>query len=153
MGAKRNPAVRTQDETGAIGGVEGMAFGVLVFVFGTLLFATAWGVMDAKLATGAAAREAARAFVEAANEGQAMTSASDAADSTMNGYGRPVHELHISGAFARCQPVEVVVSTRVPKIAIPALRVEAGRYTVVGRHREIVDPYRSGLSGTASCIP
>ena len=54
-----------RDEAGQAGGLEGIAFGLLIFVLGTLLIANAWAVVDTKLAVTAAAREAARAFVEA----------------------------------------------------------------------------------------
>ena len=54
-----------------------LPFGVLIFVVGSLLIANAWAVVDAKLATTAAAREAARAYVEsgsaAAGAGAAST--------------------------------------------------------------------------------
>ena len=47
-----------------MGGIEVLPFGMLIFVVGTLLVANAWAVVDAKLAVDAAAREAARTFVE-----------------------------------------------------------------------------------------
>ena len=52
------------DEHGQVGGIEGLVFGVLVFVFGALLVANAWAVVDAKSAASVAAREAARVCVE-----------------------------------------------------------------------------------------
>ena len=45
-------------------GIEALFFGLLVLVFGTLVVANAWGVIDAKLSAAGAAREAARAFVQ-----------------------------------------------------------------------------------------
>ena len=56
---------RCADERGAVGGIEVLPLGMLVLVVGTLLVVNAWAVVDAKLAASAAAREAARAYVEA----------------------------------------------------------------------------------------
>jgi hypothetical protein len=52
---------RLRDEGGAVGGLEVLPFGLLIFVVGILLVVNAWAVVDAKLAAEAAAREAARA--------------------------------------------------------------------------------------------
>ncbi|HCB36952.1 MAG TPA: hypothetical protein DEP66_01695, partial [Acidimicrobiaceae bacterium] len=51
------------DERGIVG-FEVLPFLVLVFMVGTLMFAQSWAVLDAKSATTAAARQAARTFVE-----------------------------------------------------------------------------------------
>src|SRR5207248_1263005 len=58
-------ALPVRDERGQIGGIEAVAFGVLVFVLGLLIVVNAWGVVDAKVAAAAAAHDAARAYVEA----------------------------------------------------------------------------------------
>ena len=52
-------------EAGFAGGLEGLLFGLLLFVVGTLLVATAWGAVDTKFAVDAAARQAVRTYVEA----------------------------------------------------------------------------------------
>lgn len=142
---------RRMDEAGAIAGIEGLAFGVLIFVFGTLLFTTAWGVVDAKLATAAAAREASRAFTEASSSSEAGDVARVAAEQTLKGYGRSLTNFQIVGNFGRCQPIAIEVQTTVPKIALPAIGGSGGTYVVVARHQEGVDPYRSGLEGPATC--
>ncbi len=140
-------------ERGSVGGVEGLAFGVLVFVFGTLLFYTAWGVVDAKLAASAAAREAGRAYVEATDEEEATNAARAAAASAMSGHGRALGDIRLDGDFGRCQPVRFVVTTHVPRVALPIFGSGGGTYTVTASHVERVDPYRSGLSGQAQCKP
>ena len=58
-----------RDERGQAGGVEALPFGLLIFVVGALLVASAWVVVDAKLAVVSAAREAARTYVEAEDQG------------------------------------------------------------------------------------
>ncbi len=39
----------------------------------------------------------------------------------------------------------------VPLVAIPLLGQAGNGITVTARHSEVVDPYRSGLPGTATC--
>ena len=143
-----------RDERGQIGGMEGLVFGVLVFVFGTLLVANAWGVVDAKLATTAAAREAARTYVEASSAGAAEVEALDASDAAIVAHGRRTERAHtelVEGGFNRCERVTIQVSYDVPLIAIPLLGQAGTGITVTSRHSEVVDPYRSGLHGTAAC--
>ncbi len=147
---------RRVDERGAIGGVEGLAFGVLVFVFGTLIIVNAWGVVDAKMATAAAAREAARAYVESDTAASAEQHSVAAATDVMRGHGRVVDAVTIDAAvagdsFRRCQPITASVSTKVPRVPLPLLQRSGGDYTVTSTHSEVVDPYRSGIAGSANC--
>ena len=62
---RRTRRVRWRDDHGQVAGIEVLPFGLLTFVVGMLLVANAWGVVDAKMATTSAAREAVRAYVEA----------------------------------------------------------------------------------------
>lgn len=137
-----------------MGGIEGLVFGVLVFVFGTLLVANAWGVIDAKLAATSAAREAARTYVEAPSEDIARATAREAALEAIRAHGRRVERADprlVEGRFGRCERITIEVRYEVPLIAIP-LFGQAGRgITVTSRHSEVVDPYRSGLAGAAAC--
>lgn len=135
------------DDTGVIGGAEVLAFGFLTFVIGALLVANAWGVLDAKIAVTAAAREAVRAYVEAPSAREAVGLAHQAAAATMTGHGRNAAAMTgpvFDGRFARCARVTATVSYTVPAIALPWIGGFADT-TVTGRHSEIVDPYRSGL--------
>lgn len=141
-------------QAGQVGGMEGLVFGVLVFVFGTLLVANAWGVVDAKLAATAAAREAARTFVEAASPAEAATGAVGAARDAIVAHGRRWERARVDlsgAAFARCARAEVEVSYEVPLVAVPLLGQHGRGLTVRARHAELVDPYRSGLPGAAAC--
>jgi Flp pilus assembly protein TadG len=146
-----------RDESGFAGGAEAIAFGVLIFVFGTLVIAGAWGVIDGRLATTAAAREAARSYVEAGSETQAMDAARNAAESAMRGHSRELVDLEITPirrggtTFRRCNGIQVLVRARVPRAPIPLLSRAGGAYTVTSRHDEHIDPYRSGLTGASSC--
>lgn len=147
--------MRSRDESGQIGGAEGLAFGVLVFVFGTLLVVNAWGVIDAKMAATAAAREAARTYVEAPTEEGAGPAAEDAALGAIDAHGRTRKRATVrrvdGGPFTRCQRVTIEVAYRVPMIALPLLGETGDGLTVTSRHAEVVDPYRDRVPGRADC--
>lgn len=137
---------RLADERGT-GGFEVLPFGVLVFVVGTLLVANAWAVVDATYAASAAAREAARAYVESPSGTEAAIAARAAAAEAITGHGRSVDRmaLTITGErFHRCARVIVEVAYDVPVVALPwSVGFTAGRITARARHSELVDPYRS----------
>ena len=148
------PERELRREAGQVGGVEALIFGVLVFVLGTFLVANAWAVLDAKLAATSAAREAARRYVEAPSAAGAGPAARVAAEEALAGHGRPLERAEVellSGTFARCDRVTFEVRYRVPLVAVPLLGERGSGFTVAARHSEVVDPYRSGLAGTAVC--
>jgi hypothetical protein len=135
-------------EDGFVAGAEALVFGVLIFVIGTLIVVNAWGVIDAKFATSAAAREATRAVVASAPGANLQAVAETAARATMEGYGRDTAGLVVRPVGAttleRCAEVGYVVETSVPAMAFMGT-ASAGSFTVTGQHYELVDPYRSGL--------
>jgi hypothetical protein len=144
---------RLPDE-GQVGGIEGVLFGLLVFVLGTLLVANAWTVVDAKVAASAAAREAARAYVEADSPKEAVDEATKTAGEAIEAHGRRRDRTDVAvveGSFTRCARVVVEVRYRVPLAAVPVVGTGAALLTVSARHAEIVDPYRSGPAGAAQC--
>ena len=152
---------RASGEHGQVGGLEGLAFGVLLFVFGTLLVANAWGVIDAKLAATSAAREAARTFVETAPADGAVAMARRAAEDALVAHGRRADRAEVdvavagggsgAGRVARCARAVAEVRYVVPLVAVPLLGQVGDGLTVTARHSELVDPYRSGVPGTAAC--
>lgn len=152
---------RASDECGVVGGVEALPFGLLVFAAGTLIATSLWGVVDAKLAVEAAAREAARAYVEAPDEATAVAAAREAAAAALRGHARDPAAAQVEipppGSFERCRRVTVAVSYAVPVLRLPWLGPTAVRPIVArGAHSELVDPYRTGLPVTpqgARCGP
>ncbi|TVR26378.1 MAG: hypothetical protein EA387_02575 [Nitriliruptor sp.] len=144
------PGWRQQD--GFTAGLDALAFGVLVFVFGTLLVVNAWAVVDARFATSAAAREAVRAVVQAERtdltaaqlEARARTAARQAF--LAHGYTAPPTLTDTSLSLTRCATVAVTVALEVRPTIVPGL-VQSGAYTVRATHAEVVDPFRSGLEG------
>ncbi|HZU71727.1 MAG TPA: hypothetical protein VE990_03050 [Acidimicrobiales bacterium] len=141
-------------DAGQVAGVEMLFFGALIFVVGILVVANAWGVLDAKLVAGDAAREAAWAFVQAGSQSAASAAALDAADQAVSAHGRdPSHlSLQIDGTLARCHRVVAQASYRTVLISLPWVGALAGSFTASARHSELVDPYRSGLPvSNAAC--
>ena len=148
---------RCRGEDGQIGGMEGVTFGLLVYVLGILVVANAWGVIDSKAAASAAAREAARSIVEsrATSRAEAIADARVVADETLRGYGRHLGDRGRFVAeqveFRRCGRVTISVEYDVPLIALPVIGGHGHGFTAVGRHSEIVDPFRSGLADSSTC--
>lgn len=145
---------RRADERGQVGGIEAVPLGLLVLVVATLLAVNAWAVLEAKSAVVGAARAAARAYVEAPDARVAEEAAERAATEAYEGGGRDPGRLRVEqveGRFARCGPVTFEAHTRVPTVVVPWLGGWGDGFTVRARHREVVDPYRSGLPGSADC--
>lgn len=148
------PRAGHDDELGQVAGIEVLPLAVLVLLVGTLLVANAWAVVDAKVATAAAAREAARSYVEADTARAADEAARRAAAEVVQGHGRDPARLRLErrgGAFRRCQRSTFEVSYPVPALVLPWIGGFGSGITVTSRHSEIVDPYRSGLAGRAGC--
>jgi len=141
-------------ERGVIGGVEVLPFGFLVFVVGTLLLVNAWAVVDAKLTVQAAAREAGRSYVEAGDPATASGAASQAAREVMTGAGRNASRLVLRDnrpAYRRCEVVEHEATYVVPALVLPFVGGFGRGITVHGRHRDVIDPFASGLEGAGGC--
>jgi hypothetical protein len=155
MNAVRAEVVRFHPERGQVGGIEALPFGLLTFVVAAIVVATAWAVVDAKLAVVSAAREGARSYVEADSAATGTATATAAAREALGGQNRDGGvEVTVEQppAFVRCAAVTVRVATVVPAVRVPWLG-GLGSIRVAARHRELVDPYRDGLPGAATCPP
>ena len=142
-----------------VAGAEALAFGVLVFVFGTLMIVNGWAVIDAKFATSAAAREAVRATVQApvdTSSAELHARAAVAAREAFvaHGYDADSVSIALSGegtlALRRCAEIELTASTQVRSALIPGLQGPT-LFRVVSRHAELVEPFRSGLPEGLQC--
>lgn len=145
-------------DRGQVAGIEALPFGLLVFVVGSLLIANAWAVVDAKLATDAAARQAARTFVEGTDPTDALEAASTAALDTIAAHGRDRARATVdiggSQALRRCDRVSFTVSYEVPALLLPLIGGYGPTpFRVRSTHSELVDPFRGGLEGDAgACL-
>ncbi len=151
---------RRAGERGQVAGIEVLPFSLLVFVAGTLLLVNLWGVVDAKFAADAAAREAARWVVERAStdttpEGLRAGATTIAVD-TLAEHGRERPATVTVGpeslAFVRCERILVTVETSVPTLRIPFVGDLGDGFAVRATHSELIDPTRSGVGGEATCI-
>jgi hypothetical protein len=157
MTSDRGPGIRRRwtDERGFAGGAEALVFGVLIFVLGTLLVVNAWAVVDAKFATSAAAREAVRAAVETPAGGDPESRARVAAAEALAGHGVDVDRATVTsswgGRLERCAEVVYEVRLRVPALVLPGIDRRRTGFDVSATHREVIDPYRSGLELGGEC--
>jgi hypothetical protein len=147
---RSSPRVRLRCDRGQVAGIEVLPFGFLVLVAGTLLVVNAWAVVDAKFAVDTAAREAARAYVEAPDEATALAEARQRALEALAAYGRDdVERVEVTVSaprgHGRCRPVIVTVSYRVPALTVPFVGGFGRAITAQSSHTELVDPYRDGL--------
>ena len=146
-------ATRRADERGQVGGLEALAFGLLIFVVGTLIVANAWAVVDAKFAVESAARQAARTYVETGNsEAAAATAARRAGLASLEGSGRTAGaEIGLRGDYRRCGQIAATASAVVPYVRVPLIGHTRSGFRVAATHTEIVDPFRTGIPGEARC--
>jgi hypothetical protein len=141
-------------EEGFVGGFEGLLFGLLLFVVGTLLIANAWAVVDTKFAADAAARQAVRTYVEAPDVAEAGPDAQTAAADALAGYGRDPSRATVrlvAGGFVRCERVTISVHYPSPLVVLPWIGTIGTGEGVTAVHSELVDPFRTGLPGTSTC--
>ena len=143
---------RRRGDRGQVGGMEVLPFGFLTFVSMTLVLANAWGVIDAKLAVTAAAREAARAYAEADNPDAGAAAARRRAAETLDAYGRgggraAIGQPSVDGQFRRCGRVTVTVAYDLPVVAVPFVGGLGRLQPVASSFTEVIDPFRSGVTG------
>ena len=137
------------DERGQ-GGLEVLPFAFLVLVAGALLVVNVWAVIDAKLATESASREAVRAYVEAISAADAHDDAVAAARDAIAGHHRDPDAARYAGpdgsALVRCRRVTWTVEYDVPSLTLPFIGGFGPSFiTARSAHSEVVDAYRSGL--------
>ena len=163
-GAGGPASPRASGDGGQVGGIEALPFGLLIFVVGILLIANAWAVVDAKLAVEAAARQAARSYVEA-DVGDAFTA--DDAEAAAVRAGREALAAHgrdpeaasvaltgleaVGGqeGFTRCARATFTATYDVPALTIPWIGGFGDGFEVTSTHSELIDPYRDGVPGSA----
>jgi hypothetical protein len=119
-----------------------------------LIVASAWGVVDTKMAVTTAAEEAARTYVESSDPTSAASQAQEAAAQVLAGFGRAPSRATMTvsgGSFGRCQRVTIEVRYPSPVLDLPFVGPVGSGLAVTAEHSELIDPYRSGLSGSSLC--
>jgi hypothetical protein len=168
-GEQPRRARRARSDAGQAGGVEALPFGLLVFVVGATLVANAWAVVDAKFAVDAAARQATRSYVEAEIDGAggggsdrtraAEDAAVEAGLAALTAHGRDPAAAQVAltalepvggqSGFTRCARATFTASYEVPALTLPWIGGFGHGIDVTSSHSELVDPYRSGVPGSA----
>ena len=137
---------RLTNERGAVGGMEMLPLGFLVFVVSSVMILNAWTAVDSWLAVSTASREGARVYVES-DPVDAWAAAHGRIVEVMDDYGRAerlIDPVAPAGAFERCQVVTVTVGYELAFINLPFLHGFGSLTTIEASHSERVDPYRSG---------
>ena len=148
---------RFHGDHGQVGGIEVIPFGILTFVIAMLVIVNAWGVVDTKLSTTGAAREAVRTFVEAPDEETALFRAESAVTQAFAGHGRSAGATSISISYtgergwSRCNRVTVTVRHPVHALRVPIIGGFGQGFAAVASASEVIDPFRSGIPGDARC--
>lgn len=151
MTAGRRRSASRRRQRGAVGGLEALPFGFLMFVAVTLVVTNAWAVVDSKMAVNAAAREAVRAYVEAPEADGAAARAAARAQETLASYGRADADRLTVGdpvtdrGYVRCARASITIEYRVPALTVPFIGGFGSAVTARATHSELIDPYRSGL--------
>jgi hypothetical protein len=132
-----------RDDTGQVAGLESIGFGILLFVVGSLLVANAWAVLDVKMATTSAAREATRAYIDSRDADASASVATEAAQDAIASYGRNPSSVTVelpsdAPALAPCQRVRVIVRYPIPAITLPFVGGFGDGFTVTATHTEVV---------------
>ena len=150
------PIRRGSGDAGQVGGIEVLPFGFLTFVAITLLLANAWGVIDAKLATTSASREAVRTVVEASDPAGIAHTAERRATETLAAYGYTGERVRIDAlvlpeGYVRCARIMLSATYDVPALTIPFIGGFGHAVTVRSTSTELIDPFRDGIRGVATC--
>jgi hypothetical protein len=132
-----------------LAGSDGVLFGMLILLAGSLAILNVWAVIDTRAALDAAAREYLRTYTEQSSADAAATAGELAARRLLDERGTPVTDLWIvepdGAAFGPCQPAQVAFEAEVPAARLPSSTTSAPVDPVT--HRELVDPHREVTSG------
>jgi hypothetical protein len=147
------PGRRRRGERGAVAGLEGVVFGILVLVTGTLLVVHAWSVLQTRRTLDGAAREYLRAYTQADDPTAAAAAGQRALVDVLVGERGSADDVAVEATpnpatFGPCAVAEVALATVVPAVRLPFVG-EVGATTVAVRHTELVDAHREIASGAA----
>lgn len=145
---RRRQAARGQ--AGVLAGSDGLLFGALILVAGSLALVNIWAAIDTRAALDAAAREYLRTYTEQGSPGSAASAADTRAREVLTARGTPVRGLVVRPpdptSFGPCQQASVTIEAEVPAARLPFLD-DIGTRTIRVTHRELVDPHREVIRG------
>jgi len=141
-------------ERGAVAGLEGVMFALLVLVTGTVLVSSAWSVLQVRRTLDGAAREYLRAYTEADGPTEATESGSRAARAVLEGERPRRGATAVSvdppdqSRFGPCDPATVSLSEVIPAMRLPFVG-STGEVRVRVTHTELVDAHREMRTGSS----
>lgn len=144
-----------RSERGAVGGAEGLLFGMLILVAGSIVVVNLWAIVDTRAALDAGAREYLRTFTERADRATAATQAQIALDDVLVARGTdPANVLvHVDtpNGFGPCALARLELTASVRGVRAPFL--DAAMSTEVRvEHHELIDAHRE-VTADASYDP
>jgi hypothetical protein len=132
-------------ERGAVGGGEGLIFGMLIFLAGTLVILNLWSILDTRMALDTAAGEYLRTYTEQQNYFQARVLGEAAAKESLTQRGVSPGRVRILPSepqgFGPCAVAVVQLSTWVPWVRVPFIG-GAGSTAVSVTQTELIDAHR-----------
>lgn len=132
-------------ERGVIAGGEGLAFGVLILLAGSLALINIWAIVDTRTALDAASREYLRTYTEQSSAGEALLLGDASARRVLHSRGTRTKDLTITveqpAGFGPCSAVTVRISATVHWFKVPFLD-GFGDAVVTAENRELVDAHR-----------
>lgn len=141
---------RTRGQAGVLAGSDGLLFGMLILLAGSLAVLNIWAVIDTRAALDAAAREYLRSYTEQSSAVAAAAAGDAAVREMLDRRSTPVLALRIdppdAASFGPCQPALVAIEAEVPAARLPFLD-DLGTRQIRVTHRELVDPHREVTSG------
>ncbi len=139
-----------RSERGAVAGLEGVMFGVLVLLAGTVLVVNAWSVLQTRRTLDGAAREYLRAYTQADSPPEALLAANRALDAVLLGEGRRGPDVTVRGPdpthFGPCASASVTLTATIPAVRMPFVG-EMASTTVEVDHTELVDAHSEMVTG------
>lgn len=141
---------RRRGQGGVLAGSDGLLFGMLVLVAGSLLVLHLWATVDARAALDAAAREYLRTYTEQVDAAEAATTAERAARDALRARGATWAGASIEApspaAFGPCAPATVSMTVELPAVSLPFLDGLGARVVTV-EHTELIDAHRDLAPG------
>jgi len=136
---------------GFVAGSDGLIFGTLVLLCGSLMIINAWAVIDTRVALDSAAREYLRTYGEQPDGPTARAAGERAARTVLSRRGTDSSHLTFTieprvESFGPCQLAEVGLIVTVPAIEVPFLD-GVGSRSVTVTHTELVDAHREMSTG------
>jgi hypothetical protein len=133
-----------------VAGADGLLFGMLILLAGSLAFVNIWSIIDTRAALDAAAREYLRTYTEQRDPLTAATGAEQAARAVLESRGTPMRGLRIDapppGEFGPCALASVRLESTVPAARVPFLD-QLGERTVSVEASELIDPHKEVETG------